>query len=218
MEPLWPTRAFVTGPMSWSHCRPNKALQRTASSVTLAASHLARHFQPSLSLGVRPLLTFSAFHVQQSMKIRIPLILFISAAVVLFLIKFKQETPSFLEQRLRDWIPKSANSVYLKGSGGIDETILLTFRCPDPDFYNLRSGIAMEEHGTWKPLPLDRRTADILAHAKGSLKVDASQFPADHSTTLEYLEISETKPYLPVGSAIILEPTQKRIWYIHSEF
>jgi hypothetical protein len=123
---------------------------------------------------------------------------------------------SLVQQRLHEWLPTSAKEVISKSSGQSDDTTFITFVCSPSDLWRLREKFSREDNGVWKHLPLDRRTSDILKLALDAFKISEQVQPRLNSSTLEYLNLPESIPYGPVGSAVLVDPEQNRFWYIES--
>lgn len=114
------------------------------------------------------------------------------------------------------WLPASAKDIICVSSGSRDLIKLTTFACSPMDLLRLRNEFAVEDEAEWKPLPLDRRTKDILQNARETFADNtAMQFPLE-SRNLEYLALPERHPYAPAGHAVIIDIEQHRVWYIDS--
>lgn len=126
------------------------------------------------------------------------------------------EKKSLAQQRLGEWLPTSARELVSVSTGNADDTTFITFVCSASDMNILRGYFAGENGAIWRRKPFDRRTGDILNFAINSLRIEPRLQPTIAFPDAEYLQLPESKPYLPTGHAIILDNKQSRFWYIES--
>ena len=127
------------------------------------------------------------------------------------------KTPSLVQARLHEWLPRSAENVISKSTGRADDITLITFTCSDSDLSSLRATFAMKNYATWKRAPLDERTQNMFKAARESLSIDPRLLPSTESPDLEFLSVTGAKPAIPVGEAAVIDKSHHRFWYVHSD-
>lgn len=139
-----------------------------------------------------------------------------AALVCVFVFAGCDRPQSLVQQRLHEWLPRSATDVVSKSSGHSDDTTFITFHCSHTDLLRLREKFAAESKASWKKAPFDRRTAEILKLAVEGLAIESKIRPRADQVGLECLVYPAGKTDLPEGEAMIIDPQSDRVWYLSS--